>query len=162
MRRAAVAGPLLACLVTGAALYVTRGVLDATVRDGRAVRIALLPPWESLLGFVLLAGVALLLLHRLAARRAAPGARAPLWSLVQPALVAGVLLIPFLPFVADWWPVVQVLAGPMGALVWLVTGALLAWSWWHHGLLSAGWLQGRSVGQWTAAIAIATTLVSGA
>ena len=38
------------------ALYVTRGVLDETVTGGERVRVAFLPPWESLLGFMCLGG----------------------------------------------------------------------------------------------------------
>ncbi|MDH4065338.1 MAG: hypothetical protein OEW19_13140, partial [Acidobacteriota bacterium] len=161
MRRAAVLGPLSACLITGAALYLGRGVLDAILVDGRAVRIALLPPWESLLGFVLLCGVGLLLLDRLnqTPRRRRP--RPPLWALVQPALALSVMVLPFLPVLPDRWPVLQTLAGPMGGLVWLSVGGLLAWVWWQHRVVSAPWLARRTITEWTVMVGLATALVSG-
>jgi len=160
MRRAAVFGPLSACLITGAALYVSRGVLDAFVSDGRAVRLALLPPWESLLGFVVLGGVGLLLLDRFS--RQGDGSHPPLWSLVQPAVALSVLLLPFLPVLPDRWPVLQTLAGPMSALVWLAVGSLLMWVWWQHHVVSAPWLTRRTIAEWTVMVGLATALVSGA
>ncbi|MDH4063045.1 MAG: hypothetical protein OEW19_01495, partial [Acidobacteriota bacterium] len=162
MRRAAVLGPLSACLITGAAFYVSRGVLDAIFIDGRAVRVALLPPWESLVGFVLLAGVGLVLLDRSTLAGARLDPRPPLWSLVQPALGLAVLLLPFLPALPDRWPVLQTLAGPMGLLVWMSIGSLLAWVWWQHRIVGATWLARRTMAEWTAMVGLATALVSGA
>ena len=47
--------PTLACVITGLALYVTRGVLDQTVTAGGVLRFAMLPPWQALVGFICLA-----------------------------------------------------------------------------------------------------------
>lgn len=162
MLRAARLGPLVACLVAGAALYVGRGVLDVILVEGRAVRLALLPPWESLLGFTLLGGVVLVLIDRLNRAARGPGPRPLLWSLVQPTLALSVLLLPFLPVLPDWWPVLQALAGPMGAIVWMSVGGLLGWVWWQHRLVSAAWLLRRTVNEWTVVVGLATALVSGA
>ncbi|MCC7178359.1 MAG: hypothetical protein IT177_08210 [Acidobacteria bacterium] len=155
------AWPLAACLITGAALYVGRGVLDAVLVDGRAVRVALLPPWESLVGFLLLTGLGLFLLHQFNRVRRPAAERATLGALVAPAVGLGVLLVPFTPVLPDRWPVVQALAGPMGWLVWLAVGGLLLWTWWQHGLIAAGWFARRSLAQATVMIGLATAVVSG-
>jgi hypothetical protein len=161
MPRAARLWPVLACLITGAALYVTRGVLDAALVNGQGVRIAFLPPWQSLVGFLLLGGVGLLLIDRLNQPRGSTAARAPLAALVMPLVALGVLLVPFTPILPDRWPVLQTLAGPMGSLVWLVVIALLVWVWWQHRLLSIAWFARRSLTQLTVMIGLATALVSG-
>jgi len=156
------AWPLAACLITGAALYVGRGVLDAVLMDGRPVRVALLPPWESLAGFLLLAGLAWFLVDRLNRVRAGSAGRAPVGALVAPATALAVLLIPFTPVLPDRWPVLQVLAGPMSLLVWLSVAGLLIWTWWQHRLVAAGFFARRSVAQVSVLIGLATALVSGA
>ena len=51
--------PAIAGAITGAALYATRGVLDQTVTANGIVRIAMLPSWQSLLGFIGLASLIL-------------------------------------------------------------------------------------------------------
>ncbi len=124
---------LAACLITGAALYVSRGVLDATIVEGRMVRIALLPPWETLASLLAAVLVSLLLLHRLAAsgRRQA----SPLDRLVTPLFGLGVLVLPYLPWLADGWPPIQILAGPAGMVVWVSVGALLVWTLYQEGVL---------------------------
>lgn len=155
------AWPLAACFITGAALYAGRGVLDVVLVNGQPVRVALLPPWESLLGFLLLAGLGFLLLDRLNRVRRPAADRVPLGSLVAPAAALAVLLIPFTPVLPDRWPAVQALAGPMGWLVWLGVGGLLFWTWWQHRLIAAGWLARRSLGQLAVMIGMATAALSG-
>ena len=161
MPRAARFWPVLACLITGAALYVSRGVLDAAMVDGHGVRVAFLPPWESLIGFLLLGGVGLILVNWLKQVRGSNAARAPLAELVMPLVALGVLVVPFTPILPDRWPVLQTLAGPMSGLVWLVVLSLLVWVWWQHRLVSTAWFARRSLTQLTAMIGLATALVSG-
>ncbi len=161
MPRAARLWPVLACLITGAALYVSRGVLDAALVNGQGVRVAFLPPWESFVGFLLLGGVGLVLVNWLNQPRGSTAARAPLAALVMPLVALGVLLLPFTPVLPDRWPVLQALAGPMGGLVWLVVLGLLVWVWWQHRLVSMAWFARRSVTQLTVMIGLATALVSG-
>ena len=161
MPRAARLWPVLACLITGAALYVSRGVLDAALVDGQGVRVAFLPPWESFVGFLLLGGVGLVLVNWLNQPRGSTAARAPLAALVMPLVALGVLLLPFTPVLPDRWPVLQALAGPMGGLVWLAVLGLLVWVWWQHRLVSMAWFARQSVTQLTVMIGLATALVSG-
>ena len=65
----AVLWPAAACLIVGAALYVTRGVLDQVITSSGVVRIALLPPWPALLGFICVAVVALFVIDHMNAPR---------------------------------------------------------------------------------------------
>ena len=112
--------PAITCATTGAALYVTRGVLDQTVTAEGLVRYAMLPPWQALLGFTCLAGLLLLGIDHLNAPRGTSTNQRPrLGELVLPMLALVILIVPFLPVVADSWPVLQAPAGPLGALVWL-------------------------------------------
>ncbi|MCC7124407.1 MAG: hypothetical protein IT178_06135 [Acidobacteria bacterium] len=124
---------LAVCLITGAAIYVSRGVLDATIVEGRTVRIALLPPWETLASLLAAVLVGLLLLHRLAVSRRGPAP--PLERLLTPLLGLGILLLPFLPWLADVWPPIQIAAGPAGLVVWLGVAMMLLWTLRQEGVL---------------------------
>jgi hypothetical protein len=137
--------PLAACAVTGIALYVTRGVLDQTVTGAGAVRFAMLPPWQALLGFICLAGLILLGIDHLnAPRGTTTGKRPRLGELALPMLAPIVLLLPFLPVVPDRWPALQALAGPLRAVVWLAVAALQVWVLWQARLITV-----RAVERWT-------------
>src|SRR5215211_3470736 len=112
--------PMAACAITGLALYVTRGVLDQTVTANGVIRFAMLPPWQALLGFMCLGGILLVGLDHLNAPRGTSTiTRARLGDLVMPLFALVVLLLPFAPSLPDLFPVLQALAGPLGALVWL-------------------------------------------
>src|SRR5688572_28059281 len=94
--------PMLACAVTGLALYVTRGVLDQTVTAGRVVRFAMLPPWQALVGFICLAALGLVVIDHLNAPRGTTRANRPrLRDLVLPLFALIVLLLPYLPVLPD-------------------------------------------------------------
>ena len=136
--------PTAACIVTGLALYVTRGVLDQTTTATAVVRFAMLPPWEALLGFICLAGLILAGIDHLNAPRASTAATRPrLRHLVLPAFALIVLLVPYLPVVPDWWPALQALAGPLAAIIWLVIAALQVWVLWQSRLVTA-----RAIERW--------------
>jgi hypothetical protein len=112
--------PVIAGAITGAALYVTRGVLDQTVTPAGVVRFAMLPPWQALVGFVCLAALVLVGIDHLNAPRGTTTSRRPrLGELVLPLMALAILIVPFLPVVPDRWPVFQALAGPLVAVVWL-------------------------------------------
>ena len=151
---------LVAGLATAAALYVGRGVLDVAWFDDRPVRVALLPPWETALGFVLLAALGGLLIDRW--RRALPATTAlPVAALVAPLVGLAILVLPYLPWLPDRWPALQALAGPMGWLVWLAVGGLTLWTWTRYGLLSFTWLVPSQPSRQMLLIGLATALVSG-
>jgi len=154
--------PAIACAITGAALYVTRGVLDQTVTAEGLVRYAMLPPWQALLGFTCLAGLLLLGIDHLNAPRGTSTNQRPrLGELVLPMLALVILIVPFLPVVPDSWPVLQALTGPLGAVVWLTVAGLQVWTLWQYRLITARWLERWSLRRITAVIWLATACLAG-
>ena len=130
--------PMAACLVSGLALYLTRGVLDQAVTADGVVRFAMLPPWQALVGFTCLAGLVLLAIDHLNAPKGTSAAKRPrLRDLVLPMFATGVLLLPYLPVLPDRWPALQALAGPLAAIVWLSVIALQVWVLWQSRLITA-------------------------
>ncbi len=149
--------PTIACVITGAALYVTRGVLDQTVTTAGVMRFAMLPPWQALLGFICLAALVLVGIDHLNAPRGTTTNRRPrLSELVLPLFALVILIVPFLPVVPDRWPVFQALAGPLGAVVWLSVAGLQLWTLWQGRLIRPRWLERWSLWRVTFAIWIAT------
>src|SRR5688572_28774504 len=154
--------PMAACAITGLALYVTRGVLDQTVTAGGVVRFAMLPPWQALAGFLCLGGLLLLVIDQLNAPTGTTTLRRPrLGELVLPLFSLVVLLLPFAPVIPDRWPALQALAGPLGALVWLVVAALQVWTLWQYRLITARAIERWSVTAITIALFVATVAVAG-
>ena len=155
--------PIAACAITGLALYVTRGVLDQTVTANGIVRFAMLPPWQALLGFMCLGGLLLVGIDQLnAPRGTTTGRNRPrLGELVLPLLSLIVLLVPYTPILPDRWPVLQALAGPLGAIVWLAVAALQVWTLWQSRLLTARAIERWSVTSITIALFAATMAVAG-
>ena len=154
--------PAAACAITGLALYVTRGVLDQTVTAAGVVRFAMLPPWQALVGFVCFGALLLVGVDHLNAPRGTTTFKRPrLGELVLPLFSLAVLLLPFLPYLPDSWPVLQALAGPLNAIVWLVVGALLVWTLWQTRLMTARLIERWSVTAITIAIFVATLACAG-
>jgi len=154
--------PTAACVITGLALYVTRGVLDQTVTQDGVIRFAMLPPWQALLGFTCLAGLVLLGVDHLnAPRRTTTLTRPRLSALVLPLFSLIVLLLPYTPVLPDQWPVLQALAGPLGAIVWLSVAALQVWVLWQSRLITARPIERWSVTTITIVIFLATAAAAG-
>jgi hypothetical protein len=154
--------PMAACVITGLALYVTRGVLDQTVTADSVVRFAMLPPWQALVGFLCLAGLLLVGIDHLNAPRGTTTFTRPrLGELVLPLFALVILLLPYLPVVPDQIPALQALAGPLGAIVWLSVAALQVWVLWQSRLVTAHAIQGWSVTTITLALCAAAALVAG-
>ena len=51
------------------------------------------------------------------------------------------LVIPYLPWLPDQVPALQILAGPARVVVWLVVAAQLVWVLWQQRFVTADWLQ---------------------
>src|SRR4051812_44476464 len=101
-------------VVTALGLWFGHGVLDIVAGSGGPVRIALLPPLSHLLAVTaLLIGVAVF---------AARLGRDPEWTL--PLVSVGVLALPFLPWIADRWPVIRVAGGPARPMLWIAVAGL--------------------------------------
>ncbi len=76
-------------------------------------------------------------------------------ALVLPLFSLIVLLLPYTPVLPDQWPVLQALAGPLGAIVWLSVAVLQLWVLWQSRLITA-----RAIERWSVtAITIAIFVV---
>jgi hypothetical protein len=82
-------------------------------------------------------------------------------ALVLPLLSLVVLLLPYTPLLPDQWPVLQALAGPLGAIVWLSVAALQLWVLWQGRLITARPLERWSLTTITVAIFISTAAAAG-
>ena len=153
---------MAACAITGLALYVTRGVLDQTVTADGVVRFAMLPPWQALAGFICLGALLLVGIDHLnAPRGATTGKRPRLGDLVVPLFALIVLVVPYTPILPDRWPVLQLLAGPLGAIAWLVVAALQVWTLWQSRLLTARAIERLTVRSLTVALIAAAMAAAG-
>jgi hypothetical protein len=160
---------VLVCLTVAAALYASAGVLDETVIDGARRRVAFLPPWESAAGLLLAVAVGLALLAR-TVRTSTSVDRRPFPDVAWPLVGSAAIVLPFLPLLADWWPVLQILAGPLRWIVWLVATVLAVWAGWQWSHLGgtasrggAAWrVVPRGLGAQAVAIALATAVICGA
>ncbi|HXG90669.1 MAG TPA: hypothetical protein VNJ02_20305 [Vicinamibacterales bacterium] len=154
--------PAVAVLITGLALYLSRGVLDQIGTGNDAVRVAMLPPWPAFGAFLAIGVLGLLWLDRRAVPRGtATAVRPPLGPLVLPLFGLVVLILPYLPVLADRMPVLQMLAGPLRGVVWLIVLMQLAWVLWQARLLRAEWVQRWSLRRVSVALALATLIVCG-
>jgi hypothetical protein len=156
-RTAAVVGA--ASLALGAAAWASRAVLDEVIADGVRQRIAFVPGWQPLLAFTLVALLVAVSVAQVVARRRGPGTIA---DLALPLFALLLLLVPYLPGLPDWWPALQVLAGPAKWIVWtVVLGQVL----WVAAPLAPGlarWATSRPPGVLTVAVALATAAAAGA
>ncbi len=118
---------LLTALLLGAALWVSRAVVDATA-DG--IRVAYLPSAPELVGLVVLGGLVLTLVQGVVERglgRVRTGAHLGVDAVV-PLLALLLLLLPFLPRVAGVAPLAGELAGPLGWWIWTVAVFCAIWA----------------------------------
>jgi hypothetical protein len=154
--------PVLAVLVTALALYASRAVLDQVVAADGLVRVALLPPWQSIGGFLAVGILGLLWLDRRAVPRGtATAVRPSLGPILLPLFGLALLLLPYLPVLPDAFPALQVLAGPARSVIWVVTIAQLLWVLWQLRLVRADWLRRATLRQLAVAVGVVTALVGG-
>ena len=109
-------GWISALALGGVGLWCSRGLLDVVGGPAGTVRIALLPPWWLLL--------VLLVIPALGGVAAARLRRDP--DCVLPLCALGLLALPYVPFLPDWLPILRVVAGPAGHLLWFVVCWLIA------------------------------------
>jgi hypothetical protein len=109
----------------GLGLWATLGSIDRIQAPSGSVRVAMLPAPAVLLASVA-AGALLFVLFRFLLHRAGlrDRADAPLTVLAA----AGLLVLPYLPWVPDLAPGLMLLAGPGALLAWGILGALAIWS----------------------------------
>jgi len=126
-RSRATARALCAGIVAGFALWCTRGGLEVVAGPTGPLRVALLPSgWQALSLIAAMAGAALGLAHAVAWAGGGGGRSITDGDadVTRPLFASGVLVLPFLPWLADTWPALTVLASRFGLLVWFVVGAL--------------------------------------
>ncbi len=140
MRRSAVraaAGVVAAGTVAGVAAWLTGASLDVFVDPvGGPTRVAMLPSPARLLWLVVACvGLAGLLVLGVAWARSQPGERdegqrdavARAAPVLLPVGALGLLTLPYLTWLPDGLPLLQVLAGPARLVVWFVVLGQLAW-----------------------------------
>jgi hypothetical protein len=153
----------VACLVIGTAAYLSRAVLDRVMVGDQWVRVALLPAWPAWIGFVLVAALGMWWLSH---RDARPG-RSPdvprqrsIARLLLPSFALLAIVVPYLPWIPDWLPGLQTLAGPGRAIVWLAVGMQVGWALWQESPRVLPWLERLSMGRLAAFVAVCTIAVS--
>jgi hypothetical protein len=155
--------PVWAVVSTGLALFVSAGVQDQVVTPDGLVRVAMLPPWVALAGFLAVGALGLLWLDRKALPRGtATAVRLPLGLLLLPLLGLSVLTLPYLPVLPDVFPALQLLAGPVRGVVWMVVLAQWVWTLSQARIIRADWLQRVTAGQMMLAVGLATAVLGGA
>ncbi len=150
-----------ACLAAAAAGWASRAELDEVLSGGVRERIALVPSWPVFVASLALATLLALGLVALGARlRRRDGVALPVGAALLPAFGLLALLVPYLPWLPDQWPVLQALAGPGSWVVWLLVLTQIAWVLWPAVAPGATWLTRRSLRSQTLAVFLATAAAS--
>ncbi len=160
--RPSLARAILACVTVGTALYLSRAVLDRAVTADGSVRVAFLPAWPSWVGFVGVAAVASWGLSRARTRRLTTAVPRPSVStLGTPTFALALLALPYLPRLPDALPALQMLAGPLRDIVWLLVLAQVAWVFWQLRPRHVPVIEGWSINRLALAVGLATMVVCG-
>lgn len=121
---------LLAATIAGVAMWLSFASFDVAGTSASPLRVAMLPSAPVLLGLI----VMMLLLAAGAAVAVRPRPQeiaAAFWDPARdpllPLLSAALLILPFLPFLADWMPALRVLAGESRWLLWVVVAGQVVW-----------------------------------
>ena len=147
----------LACLAVATAGWASRAELDEVLVDGARQRIALVASWQPFVAFLALAALGAVGLAVISARtRRRPADAARVGALVLPVFGLLALVVPYLPVVPDWWPVLQVLAGPGLWIVWALVASQIVWVLWPYLARYVAWTARRSLRTQTAVIWLAT------
>ena len=121
--------PIGAATTAGIALWLSRASFDVAGTTASPVRVAMLPSVAELMGLIVLsllfaAGIASLL----------QGVRprlTPFWvpatDALLPLFALSLLVLPYLPWIADWIPALRLLAGPARLLIWIVVIGQVLW-----------------------------------
>lgn len=121
----AFAVPVSASVTAGVALWVSRASFDLAGTTAAPIRVAMLPSLAELAGFITLslliaAGLASLVRSSTSFWEPATDALLPLFAL-------SLLVLPYLPWLADWVPVLRLFAGPGRLLIWIVVLGQVLW-----------------------------------
>ncbi len=118
-----------AASIAGIALWFTRASFDVAGTTGAPERVAMLPSPAELIGFVVMAlliaaGIASLLRFGRKSQQTFWGSAA---DPLLPLFALGLLILPYLPWVADWIPALRLLAGPGRFVIWVVVIGHVFW-----------------------------------
>ena len=118
-----------AVLALGSASWLSTFVFDR-VGTGVGTRVALVSSWQEWTGLTVLAFLIVLIGKAMLERALADagGEQAIPPDLLLPVAALVVLLLPYLPVVADKVPALDALAGPGRRWVWAVVGMQIAWA----------------------------------
>ncbi|MGD9905867.1 MAG: hypothetical protein AB7U83_20530 [Vicinamibacterales bacterium] len=162
-QRRAAAIAIAASLVVGAAAWASRAVLDEVVIDDLPRRVALVPGWQPFVAFALVALLVLASVARMARRRrAAEAAPLVVADLALPLFGLILVLLPYAPGLPDWWPALQVLAGPAKWIVWAVVLAQVGWVAAAQAPALTAWCRSQPPAVAMVAIGLATAAAAGA
>jgi hypothetical protein len=121
--------PMAAATVGGLALWVSRASFDVAGTTAAPIRVAMLPSLAELIGLI---AMALLIAAGMASLLRRRGDRAetfwePAADALLPLFGLSLLLLPYLPWIADWIPAVRLLAGPGRFVIWVVVLGQVLW-----------------------------------
>ncbi|HUP38605.1 MAG TPA: hypothetical protein VM115_00685 [Vicinamibacterales bacterium] len=122
--------PIGAAVTAGVALWLSRASFDVAGTTLSPVRVAMLPSLAELMGFVALA---LLVAAGMASMiRGSRAFWAPATDALLPLFALSLLIVPYLPWLADWIPALRLFAGPARILIWFVVVGQVLWLFLPH------------------------------
>ena len=117
--------PIGTAAIAGVALWLSRASFDVAGTTRSPIRVAMLPSLAELMGFVALA---LLIVAGMASMiRGRHAFWAPATDALLPLFALSLLIVPYLPWLADWIPALRLLAGPGRILIWVVVIGQVLW-----------------------------------
>ena len=119
--------PLAAATIAGMALWLSRASFDVAGTTAAPLRVAMLPSFAELIGLIVMTlllatGIALVL-----RRRSDQTFWQPATDVLLPLFALLLLVLPYLPWIADWLPAVRLLAGPGRLVIWVVVIGQVFW-----------------------------------
>lgn len=121
--------PMGAATIAGIALWLSRASFDVAGTTAAPIRVAMFPSLAELMGLIVMAlllaaGMASVLRRR---RDHAQTFWAPATDALLPLFGLSLLLLPYLPWIADWIPALRLLAGPGRFVIWVVVLGQVLW-----------------------------------
>ena len=114
-----------AATIAGVALWLSRASFDVAGTTAAPIRVAMLPSLAELAGFI---AIALLIAAGMASLvRRGDTFWEPITDALLPLFALTLLIVPYLPWLADWMPALRLLAGPGKILVWVVVIGQVLW-----------------------------------
>ena len=119
--------PLIAATIAGAALWLSRASFDVAGTTALPVRVAMLPSFAELVGLIVMALLLAAGIASVLRRRRDESFWEPATDVLLPLFALLLLVLPYLPWIADWIPAVRLLAGPGRFVIWVVVVGQVLW-----------------------------------